>query len=686
MIDDNLAAGMLTATVTSLWIGGLVSIVVLLAVRCLHLGARVRYRLWAMALLVTTTVPLLRLANPPETGRESIEKVPALVDVSPGTESGPEELPTSVRRAFFSSALTQPQPVSLDAELGKALLLVWTAGAVAGLILLGCQVTALVSLKRSGSTPGPELAAVWAEVSARKGRRSVKLLISRRSTLPAACGYFRAVILAPEALCRKLNREETRHLLLHELAHLNRYDDWSLLVHRFIQSLLWWHPVVWFLSGRLDEERELVCDDIVVEETSRRRYARTLVRVAEVVNGDAIALAPGVLRGNLTRRIESLLRISARPARSSRARAGVAAVSAMMLAVWLTPPSIRLALEAPPARSGSLRGDAELARRLDSVFTGYADSGFAGSILLAVGGEILLSKGYGLADRERGIPATAETRYSVAGFTKMFTAAAILTLEDEGQLRVTDSLKRFFGRLPGTDGQVTLHQLLTHTDGLTRQNAPVYRTDATAFIRAVSASPDSFAPGQGYRYNDFGHSILGVIIEQASGSSYEQYIHNRFLTPAGLTQTRFENEAGESYATEYAGPKGRQYPIPRRAYSWGRRGSLGMVSTVGDMYRWVLAMDDPGVFAPEVKARMMETHGPTDWGTDRGYGWDRIHQRDGSIIWRRVAGTPGMEGEILHDPVLGWTAIILVNSRVEWRFRVWDDISNELGRSLEAGQ
>ena len=686
MISEHTAAGLLTSTITSLWVGGLVSIGVTLSIRWLHMRAQARYRLWVLALIITVSAPLLRIPSqqPAERVSGTDASVPAETVSTAG--AGAEERPAGTTGSVSPASPDRPVTVSLDADAGKILLLAWAVGAIAGLALLGLQMIALISLKRSGSIPGAHLAAIWNAVAPNMGRRSVRLLTSTQSRLPAALGYFRAVILAPDSLCRRLTGEETRHLLLHELAHLNRYDDWWLLVHRLVQAVLWWHPVIWFLSRKLDGERELACDEIVIEKTSRRQYARTLVRVAEVASGNSIALAPGVLRGDLTRRIESLLQVTARPGRSARTRAGVAAASTIVLAVWLSPPSIRLALDAVPGPGPGVSDRTRIASQLDSLFAGYADSGFAGSILLAVGDEVVLSKGYGLADRERMIPATAETRYSVAGFTKMFTAAAILTLEHEGRLRVTDSLARFFNGLTGLDGQVTLHQLLTHTDGMTRQNAPVYRENAAAFIRAVSASPDSFAPGEGYRYNDFGHSVLGVIIGQAGGSTYEEYIHNRFLTPAGLSQTRFENEPGESYATEYAGAKGRQYPIPRRSYTWGRRGSLGMVSTVGDMYRWILAMDDPRVLAPEVKARMMEVHGPTDWGADRGYGWDRLHRPDGAIVWRRVAGTPGMEGEILHDPVLGWTAIILVNSRVEWRFRVWDDISDAIRRSQDRVQ
>jgi CubicO group peptidase (beta-lactamase class C family) len=572
-------------------------------------------------------------------------------------------------------------PLTIEAPAARTLLLIWTAGTLIGLGWLALQLFRLIALKRVSVPPDGRLGRIWDSVVASTGtRRRVRLLVSQHSRLPAACGYLRPAIVTPEALCRALNEEETRHLLLHELAHLSRYDDWGLLAHRVVQAFCWWHPIVWYIGGRLDVERELACDETVVKASGRRVYARTLVRVAEVARGDTVVLAPGVLRGELTRRVESLMEIGIRrPGFGSRVGAGAAALSVAALGFWVSPPAIRMhASDAGQAPSPIFAG-AAIASRLDSVFTSYVDSGFSGSILLALGDSVVLSRGYGWADREHGIPATAETRYSVAGFTKMFTAAAILTLEDEGRLRVVDSLSRFVGRLPAADGEVTLHQLLTHTDGLTRQNAPVYRSDPGAFLRAVVATPDTFDPGKGYRYNDFGHSVLGVIIERVSGSSYETFIRDRFLQPAGLFATGFENDlSGQPYAIEYAGPAGRQHPIPPRSYTWGRRASLGMVSTVGDMFRWIQAIRDPRVVSTRVRDRMLTPHGLTDWDAERGYGWDRIRRRDGSVLWRRVAGTPGMEGEILHDPVRGWTAVILVNSRVEWRFRVWDDIADAI--------
>jgi CubicO group peptidase (beta-lactamase class C family) len=99
-----------------------------------------------------------------------------------------------------------------------------------------------------------------------------------------------------------------------------------------------------------------------------------------------------------------------------------------------------------------------------------------------------------------------------------------------------------------------------------------------------------------------------------------------------------------------------------------------MVTTAGDLYRFFRAMNDPSVVPAAARARMFEPRVPTDWGAMQGYGWDLYTRADGRVIWRRVAGTPGFEGEILHDPVGKWTAVILVNSRVGWRFKVWDAI------------
>jgi CubicO group peptidase (beta-lactamase class C family) len=562
---------------------------------------------------------------------------------------------------------------------------IWVLGALFGLLALGRELVTLSQIRRAAEPPGPSLLALWKEaIASLPTRRVLRLLVSDRVALPGACGYTKPAVLVPRRFEGSLDDNEMRHLLLHELAHLARRDDWSLALERAIRVFWWWHPVVWWIGRRLDAERELACDDAVATRVDRRTYARTLLHVAELSMGnDSPELAPGALRGRLSRRIEALMQPA--PVVAGFARALAASAAVLVLAgMRFGPPALLLPAAAPagvprtpPATvsvrrdaAGMARGQAGLA--LDSIFTGFADSGFSGTVLVAFGDAVVLEKGYGLADRERGIPATARTRYSTAGITKLFTAAAVLTLESEGRLKVEDPLTNWVGALPDAKSGVTLHHLLTHTDGLTRQSAPVFRASADGFLQAVATTPSSFAPGTGYRYNDFGHSLLGLVVERAAGETYEAYIRHRFLEPAGLKHTGFETDRGEM-AVEYSGPRA-ETPIGPRAYVWGRRGSLGLVSTAGDLYRWFRAMDNPAIVAPAARAAMLNPLVKTDWGAMQGYGWD-FHQRDdGRVIWRRVAGTPGFEGEVLHDPVAGWTAVILVNSRIGWRFKVWDAI------------
>jgi len=708
----DLAAALLSAIFASLWLGACLVIAATLLLRALpELAPRWRYRLW-LGVLIASAVGLVALPLARSSGRavtvaaSPTDEDPA--DQSTGRTTTASALPggSAAMRAVRLPEVTVPaagmQSQVTESVLGgeagfemppriiAALGILVFAGALMALGRLGMQLLAVGRLKRRARRAPSRLGSLWSDALERlPTRRALRLMVSGEVPLPVACGYLRPAVLVPEGLSHALTDQETRHLLLHELAHLVRRDDWGLLSERVIRALCWWNPVVWWVSGRLDQAREQACDALVAGHSDRREYARTLVRLAELVTVRSGGLANGALQGQLTRRVEALL---ARPKASGctagrlgyRGGAIVLAAAALIVGFRVAPPEIRSAFPRsdPPgawmrlsSASGVAAGPEGLA--LDSLFTAYADSGFSGTILLARRGEILLNKGYGLADRERGIPATASTRYSTAGITKLFTAAALLQLASEGKLSVSDPVSRWVGSLPGSKDSVTLDELLTYRDGLTRLNAPVQRSDPEDFLRALGSTPASFTPGSGFRYNDHGHSLLGLVIERASGESYEAYVRRRFLDPAGLTATGFENDSGER-AKEYSGPASALAPVGPRAYRWGRRASLGLVSTAGDLYRWFQVLSDAKVVSPAVRNQLFQVRGRTDYNTDQGYGLELVDRGQGHRLWRRVAGTPGFEGEVLFDPGSGWTAVILVNTRLGWRFRIWRDIERAM--------
>jgi beta-lactamase regulating signal transducer with metallopeptidase domain len=112
--------------------------------------------------------------------------------------------------------------------------------------------------------------------------RQVQVSVSDRVTVPTAIGFFRPMVILPRWTVEELSAEELNAVVLHEMAHLRRWDDWSNLAQKVIRALFFFHPAVWWLDSRLTLEREMACDDLVLAETSDARgYAECLVSMAE---------------------------------------------------------------------------------------------------------------------------------------------------------------------------------------------------------------------------------------------------------------------------------------------------------------------------------------------------------------------------------------------------------------------
>jgi hypothetical protein len=195
VISDQGAAQLLTATITSLWVGALVTVGVALLMRFLPIGPSARSRLWTLSLAITILAPMLRL---PSTGSRPDEGlVPQLRMPGPqfpghpfqssdaGTLSSPkgeEERPTAASPRPAESVAALP----LDATLGISLLLLWLAGSLLGVGWLAYQIRRVTDLKRAGAAPDESLQGIWDEVYRNRGRRQVRFLASRRVRLPAA--------------------------------------------------------------------------------------------------------------------------------------------------------------------------------------------------------------------------------------------------------------------------------------------------------------------------------------------------------------------------------------------------------------------------------------------------------------------------------------------------------------------
>jgi len=219
--------------------------------------------------------------------------------------------------------------------------------------------------------------------------------------------------------------------------------------------------------------------------------------------------------------------------------------------------------------------------------------------LIAKKGEVILSKGYGLADKESKKPYTPTTVSTIGSVTKQFTATAILKLVEMNKLKLTDPLSTFFKKLPKDKRKITIHQLLTHSAGLIDvigdgdfDDIPMKR-----FFKALFGTKLLHKPGSKYAYSNAGYSILARIIELTSGQEYEHFLNQHLFKPAGMTQTGYFMPQWDDalIATGYArnvinvGTMIARFNASKKI-TWTLKGNGGIHSTTGDMFKWYQAL------------------------------------------------------------------------------------------------
>jgi beta-lactamase regulating signal transducer with metallopeptidase domain len=172
-------------------------------------------------------------------------------------------------------------------------------------------------------------------------RRSVTLCTSERVRVPTALGLVKPAIVIPRWVMQDLSAAELNQVVLHELAHLRRWDDWTNLAQQIVKALFFFHPAVWWIEKKISLEREMACDDAVLTETqSPRAYAQCLAHLAErsfVQRGVALAQALVGRVAQTSQRVAQILDVN-RPKGSSRIwKPAVSAMAGvlMLCSAWL---------------------------------------------------------------------------------------------------------------------------------------------------------------------------------------------------------------------------------------------------------------------------------------------------------------------------------------------------------------
>ena len=269
--------------------------------------------------------------------------------------------------------------IVLSASWAKYLFAAWAVGAALLLLRLSVGLWQVHRLRNSCRDVEldrlePAMAEVFRGFSARS---QTKLCVSERVNVPAAIGFFRPAIVFPAWLLPQLSADEIEVVLLHEHAHLCRWDQWTNLAQKFARALFFFHPAVWWIENHLTLEREMACDDIVVAQSqSPKAYASFLVSFAEKLQhapGLEMVQALVSRMRQMTQRVTQIL--DGRRSRRTALWAPVLAVNAALIAlVFGAAPYVPqlVAFRNQPGQSHSSRQT--VASRPTAVATAFAVS------------------------------------------------------------------------------------------------------------------------------------------------------------------------------------------------------------------------------------------------------------------------------------------------------------------------
>ncbi|GAB2613302.1 serine hydrolase [Novilysobacter erysipheiresistens] len=324
------------------------------------------------------------------------------------------------------------------------------------------------------------------------------------------------------------------------------------------------------------------------------------------------------------------------------------------------------------------------------------------AVAIVKDGKVVLERGYGVKDLQSREPVDEHTLFAIASNTKAFTAASLQMLAEDGKLdmddRVIDHLPWFRMSEPYITHEMRIRDLLAHRSGLALGAGDLlywpgtdYSTEEVA--RRLRHVPIDGGFRAGYAYDNILFGVAQLVIEAASGQSYEDFLRSRILQPLGMDATRFNSDhlqPGDNVATGYSKANFEDL-VPAPLMSWSNvSGAGGLYSSAHDLTRWVRAQLDQGVipgsdgdrlFSEESQRDMWTVLTPIPVGKTetpeleaaqpnfRGYGqgWNLSDYRGEKLVWH-TGGWPGFYSRITMVPEQEIGVIVLTSAEVGGAF------------------
>ena len=321
---------------------------------------------------------------------------------------------------------------------------------------------------------------------------------------------------------------------------------------------------------------------------------------------------------------------------------------------------------------------AEKIARIETAISSFMSRQSIPAVSVAVvqDNQIRFQGGYGMADLENFVPAKALTVYRIASVSKSLTAVAAMQLAEKGKLDLDAPVQKYVPSFPTKNFPITTRQLLAHLSGIRnyrpgegeRTNRYNTLTDALSIFRD---DPLDFEPGTRFSYTTFGYTLLGAVIEGASGMTFADYLRENIFKPAGMQHTQVDDlyaiipNRARGYTPRVFAQFDGNYRNPVLMDSSYKIPGGGLVSTAEDLARFAIAAQNGVLIKPGTFAEMSKSQKTRDGReTGYGYGWyvGKLggFSNDPDSVWHGGV-QPGFTSNLWLLPKKRFAVVILTN-------------------------
>lgn len=282
-----------------------------------------------------------------------------------------------------------------------------------------------------------------------------------------------------------------------------------------------------------------------------------------------------------------------------------------------------------------------------------------GGLLIAEGNQILYQNAIGLRDLESKKKLTARSNFRMASVTKQFTAAAILILEKQGKLSLSDPIRTFFPEFAPVGNSITIGQLLNHSSGIWAYESVMpddlteQLSDADVLNLIKDIDKTYFPPGTNYRYSNSGYCLLALLVERASGQSFAEFLKQEIFQPAGMKRTQVYTADARIRKRVYGFARDAQGQIvwSDQSLTSATKGDGGVYTSLEDYQKWNEALLANQFFDLEYLLRQTGTSLPD--GSSYSLGWFYRDTPENGMVMFHSGSTCGFSNLVIRLPKQG---------------------------------